>query len=112
MLLDVRTYTCKPGTMKSHLALYEQFGKPVQVSHLGAPLLYATCETGNPNEYIHIWCYRHAADREQRKPAQRAPLHQAQIHDLGIAHFGANPVAAPSAAPVATLPAISLLLSP
>ena len=69
MLLDVRTYTCKPGTMKSHLALYEQLGKPVQVSHLGAPLLYATCETGNPNEYIHIWCYRNAADREQRRAA-------------------------------------------
>ena len=23
MLLDVRTYVCKPGTIKKHLALYE-----------------------------------------------------------------------------------------
>ena len=69
MLLDIRTYVCKPGTLKSHLALYEQFGKAPQVRHLGSPLLYATCETGNPNEYVHIWCYENAADREQRRAA-------------------------------------------
>ena len=27
MLLDVRTYTCRPGTIKKHLALYEKLGK-------------------------------------------------------------------------------------
>jgi len=69
MLLDVRTYVCKPGTIKSHLALYEQFGKTPQTRHLGAPLLYAACETGNPNEYVHIWCYENAGDREQRRAA-------------------------------------------
>ena len=26
MLLDVRTYTCRPGTIKKHLALYEKLG--------------------------------------------------------------------------------------
>jgi len=69
MLLDVRTYVCKPGTMKAHLALYAEFGKAPQVRHLGPPLLYAACETGNPNEYVHIWCYQNAADREQRRSA-------------------------------------------
>jgi hypothetical protein len=67
MLLDVRTYVCKPGTLKAHLDLYEKLGKTPQVRHLGMPLLYAACETGNPNEYIHIWCYKNAADREERR---------------------------------------------
>jgi len=67
MLLDVRTYVCKPGTLRAHLDLYEKLGKGPQVRHLGMPLLYAACETGNPNEYIHIWCYKNAADREERR---------------------------------------------
>ena len=67
MLLDVRTYSCKPGTLQAHLALYAKYGKEPQVRHLGTPLLYASCETGNPNEYIHIWCYDNAADREERR---------------------------------------------
>ncbi len=29
MLLDVRTYTCKPGTIKKHLEVYEKFGYSV-----------------------------------------------------------------------------------
>ncbi len=69
MLLDVRTYVCKPGMLKSHLALYEQYGKSAQTRHLGAPLLYASCETGNPNEYVHIWSYENAGDRERRRAA-------------------------------------------
>ena len=51
MLLDIRTYVCKPGTIKKHLELYEKKGKTPQTRNLGQPLLYAVCETGNPNEY-------------------------------------------------------------
>ena len=58
MLLDVRTYRCRPGTIKSHLQLYSEIGKPAQSKHLGNPLLFATTETGNPNEYTHIWVYK------------------------------------------------------
>jgi len=67
MLLDVRTYTCKPGTIKTHLALYEKLGKTPQVRHLGLPVLFAFVETGNPNEYVHIWQYQNAGDREERR---------------------------------------------
>ena len=27
MLLDIRTYRCRPGTIKKHLELYEKMGK-------------------------------------------------------------------------------------
>ncbi|HUU74204.1 MAG TPA: NIPSNAP family protein [Burkholderiales bacterium] len=69
MLIDVRTYTCRPGTIKKHLALYEKMGKGPQTKNLGQPMAYMACETGNPNEYVHIWVYENAADREKRRGA-------------------------------------------
>ena len=72
MLLDLRTYLCRPGTIKIHLALYEQMGKPVQTKHLGMPLAYLVTESGNPNEYVHIWMYKDAADRASRRAAMQA----------------------------------------
>lgn len=72
MLLDVRTYTCRPGTIAKHLELYERMGKEAQARHLGPPLMYAKCETGNPNEYMHIWVYESAGDREAKRAAMWA----------------------------------------
>ena len=67
MLLDVRTYTCKPGTIKKHLELYAKMGAEPQSRNLGKPLLYMTTETGNPNQYVHIWAYENAGDREAKR---------------------------------------------
>ena len=72
MLLDLRTYTCRPGTIKAHLALYGKLGKEPQTRNLGQPLAYLTTETGNPNQYVHIWVYQDAADRAQRRAAMQA----------------------------------------
>jgi hypothetical protein len=72
MLLDVRTYTCRPGTIKAHIALYEKSGKTPQTRHLGQPLAYLVTESGNVNQYIHIWVYENAADREKRRAAMWA----------------------------------------
>lgn len=69
MLLDVRTYTCRPGTIKSHVALYERLGKTPQTRHLGQPLAWLVTETGDVNQYIHIWVYENAGDREKRRAA-------------------------------------------
>ncbi len=72
MLLDGRTYTCRPGTIKKHLALYEKMGKTPQTRHLGQPLAFMTTEAGNVNQYIHIWVYENAVDREKRRVAMWA----------------------------------------
>ena len=72
MLLDVRTYVCRPGTINAHLALYAEFGKPPQARHLGEPLAYLKTETGDPNEYVHIWVYENAGDREAKRAAMWA----------------------------------------
>jgi len=82
MLLDVRTYTCRPGTIKTHLALYAKLGKEPQTRHLGQPLAYLATETGDPNQYIHIWVYENAADREMRRAAMAAdPEWQAYLKE-------------------------------
>lgn len=72
MLLDIRTYRCRPGTINDHLSLYEKLGKRPQTHHLGEPLLYAQTETGDPNEYVHIWVYENAGDRETKRGAMWA----------------------------------------
>lgn len=72
MLLDVRTYTCRPGMLKRHMELYEAFGKEPQTRHLGQPLAWLVTETGNPNQFVHIWVYENAGDREARRKAMQA----------------------------------------
>lgn len=69
MLFDVRTYTCKPGTINAHLKLYEEMGFAPQSRCLGKPFGYFRTETGNPNAYIHIWVYENAGDREAKRKA-------------------------------------------
>ena len=72
MLLDVRTYKLRPGTLKAHFELYEKYGKAPQTRHLGQPLAYLKTETGDPNEYVHIWVYENAADREAKRAAMQS----------------------------------------
>ncbi len=72
MLLDVRTYTCRPGTIKAHLEVYEKYGKLPQTKHLGQPVAYLVTETGNVNQYVHIWAYDNAGDRETKRAAMQA----------------------------------------
>ena len=72
MLLDHRTYVCRPGTIKSQLELYAEYGYPVQVKHLGEPVVYAAVETGDVNSYIHVWAYDSAADRAAKRAAMQA----------------------------------------
>ena len=72
MLYDVRTYTCRAGTIKKHLAIYQEHGFEVQRRHLGEPLAYLQTETGNVNSYLHIWVYKDAADRAAKRAALQA----------------------------------------
>ncbi len=72
MLLDVRTYTCRPGMIKKQMALYNESGREPQTRNLGQPLAFLTTETGNPNEYVHIWVYEDATDRAKKRAAMAA----------------------------------------
>jgi hypothetical protein len=72
MLLDHRTYTVRPGTLRKQLALYEKFGLAAQKRHFGEPLAWLVSETGDVNTYIHIWVYEDAADRARKRTALMA----------------------------------------
>jgi hypothetical protein len=67
LLLDVRTYTCKPGTLPAQLEIYKKYGYPVQLRYMGEPLMYATAESGDLNTITHVWVYASAADREEKR---------------------------------------------
>lgn len=72
MLVDHRTYTVRPGTLKKQLALFEKHGLAAQKRHFGEPLAYLVAESGNVNSYVHIWVYSDAADRTRRRAALMA----------------------------------------
>ena len=99
MLLDVRSYTCRPGALKKQLELYEKMGKGPQTRHLGQPLAYLTTETGDPNQYMHIWVYENAADREAKRAGMAAdPEWIAYIQEsakLGALHVQENKLMVP-----------------
>jgi hypothetical protein len=69
MLIDHRTYTLRPGTLRKQLALYEKHGLVPQKRHFGEPLLWATSDTGDVNTYVHIWVYENAEDRNRKRTA-------------------------------------------
>lgn len=79
MIYDHRTYCCRPGTIKKHLALYAEFGFPAQRRILGEPVIYAQIETGDVNSFVHIWAYKDAADRAARR-AQMAADPEWQVY--------------------------------
>jgi len=72
MIFDMRTYTCKPGTVPLQLKLYEEHGYKVQTKHLGKPALYGVTETGAINTYVHVWAYKDAGDRQTKRAAMQA----------------------------------------
>ena len=69
MLYDMRTYTCRPGTIQKHFKLYGEHGYDTQRKHLGQPIVYGAVESGDVNSYVHIWVYEDAADRAKRRKA-------------------------------------------
>ncbi len=72
MLIDHRTYRCKPGKMQAYLKLYEEHGKAAQTKHLGQPVAHMITESGSMNTLIHIWAYDSATDREKKRAAMQA----------------------------------------
>jgi hypothetical protein len=88
MLYDHRTYTCRPGTLAKHLAIYEQYGKGPQSKHLGDPVAYLVAESGDLNTYVHVWAYKDAADRSAKRAAMAAdPEWQTYLAKSGEAGY-------------------------
>ncbi len=67
MIYDMRVYTCRPGTIKKHIALYQEMGFGPQTKHLGKPVVWATTEVGDVNQYVHVWAYKDIAERAEKR---------------------------------------------
>lgn len=100
MIFDHRTYTCRPGTIKKHMKLYEDHGWVAQSRHLGTPVLYGAVETGDVNSYVHVWCFDSAADRAEKRAAMAAdPDWQAYLKlsaDAGYLSHQINTILTPA----------------
>ena len=69
MIVEMRTYTLKPGKVGPYLKLYEAEGQATQTRILGRLLGYYASETGDVNQVIHLWAYDDLADRQRRRAA-------------------------------------------
>ena len=70
MLFDVRTYTCRPGSIRKHMELYREKGWDAQRRHLGEPLFYGTGGVGR-SEPVRP----HLGVRERGRPREEAGRH-------------------------------------
>lgn len=69
MILELRTYSIRPGRMSEFLAHVETLGMPVAKRVLGGPLGYFTTEIGDLTQVVHLWAYESLSEREQRLSA-------------------------------------------
>ena len=72
MIIDHRTYTFRPGTVRKWLDKYENDGLPIQRKHLGEFVGIFTTEVGNLHEVVFMWAYESLADREVRRARMEA----------------------------------------
>lgn len=69
MIVEMRTYTLRPGEVANYLRLYEAEGLATQTRILGRLLGYYSSETGDVNQVVHLWAYEDLADRQRRRAA-------------------------------------------
>lgn len=67
MIIDHRTYTMHGYKVPKWLALYEQYGLPLQSEHLGNLIGFFQTEIGPLNQVIHLWGFESMAERERRR---------------------------------------------
>lgn len=69
MILEERTYSFAPGKMPSYIDRFFVEALPIMRQHLGEPHGCYTTETGDLNQFVHLWRYDSLADRETRRAA-------------------------------------------
>ena len=57
MILEMRTYRMKVGSVPAYLRIVGEEGIEVQQSHLGQLVGYFFTEIGPLNEIVHMWSY-------------------------------------------------------
>ncbi len=80
MIVDLRTYRCRPGTASAQMQVYEELGFPTQVKYCGEPIAYLSAESGDLNTLVHLWAFKDAGERAERRAAMaKEPAWQAYV---------------------------------
>lgn len=72
MIVDLRTYTAKPGSLAAWLKFYEEKGWALQRKYLPKCLGFYMTEIGVLNRVVHLWEYQDIAERERSRGAMAA----------------------------------------
>ncbi len=98
MIVDHRTYRIKHGMNKQYIAMFEEYGLPVQLRHLGNLLAYFRTAIGSVNEVVHLWGYESLADMEQRRAARDADPAWAEYKKMsaGLLEYQENKILTPT----------------
>ncbi len=83
MIIDHRTYSFRPGTVRKWLDKYERDGLPIQRKYLGDFVGMFTTEVGNLHQVVFMWAYQSLGDRETRRARMEAdPAWEAFIQEI------------------------------
>ena len=69
MIVEMRTYTFRSGTMTTYLAAFERIGFALQAKHLGPCIGFYTSETGPIEQVVQIFGYTDWQERDARRKA-------------------------------------------
>ena len=72
MIVEERDYRIKAGSLADFVALYEEFGLPIQIELLGTFHGYFTSEVGELNHVVALWSYQSLDDRQVRRDRMMA----------------------------------------
>jgi hypothetical protein len=67
MIVDLRIYTTKPARVSDFVAIYREYGWPLQSKYLGRCIGWFTGLEGQINQIVHMWAFDSQADRETRR---------------------------------------------
>ncbi|MDB5998457.1 MAG: hypothetical protein JWP52_156 [Rhizobacter sp.] len=67
MILEMRTYTLRAGTMAEYFKVYEAQGFAVQKRILGHFIGSFRTEIGPLNQVVHLWAFKDLNDRTERR---------------------------------------------
>ena len=84
MIVEMREYTLRAGTVTAYLELYEREGLAIQREILGHLVGYYTTEVGPAvNQVVHLWAYESFEDRlERRERLAKDPGWQAYLQKM------------------------------
>ena len=67
MIIEMRTYTIKPGELQNFIAIYDKEIRDIHTKILGNQLGFFYTEFGNVNEVVHLYAYDSFEDRQSRR---------------------------------------------